>query len=336
MKSDLWFFVNKQNMSEVLQPDFYTPRSQFGLYCEWEDIAFPFRVTMTAYKNSKLVFEETVFIDKKEQKSEEYNLICKDSAFILEYWADEVCFLPDKLYVKVKTQDTEYEKWSDCEYAVISGKITDFGGYPFPASVQLFRYGFGYPHRIGVWSDSDGNYSVTVPKGFYNAIYVDDDSYRKTTLENWCWNMIIDRDETLDFKVGTGEVYSLAPWLSNGGMPVMLLYFRPMMLRTEKEYTKEINGREYAVIDIAPGLKPEDIKVMANGKELKIISLQTIYETHNDTAMPACVIQTEKPDYTADKITVTVEYNTVCGDYTATSQGRCQFYIRDGFVNTIL
>jgi len=73
--------------------------------------------------------------------------------------------------------------------------------------------------------------------------------------------MIIDRDETLDFKVGTGEVYSLTPWFSNGGMPVMFLYFRPMILCNQKEYGREINGREYTVIDIAPRLKPENINI---------------------------------------------------------------------------
>jgi len=98
----------------------------------------------------------------------------------------------------------------------------------------------------------------------------------------------------------------------------------------------EINGREYTVIDIAPRLKPENIKVMINDKEVEVISLQTIYETYNGTAMPACVLQTEKPQYTADKQTVTVEYNTICDGNPATSQGRCQFYIRDSFVNTLL
>ncbi len=336
MKLDSWFFVNKQTPSEILQPDFYTPRSQFGLYCEWENIAFPFRVTMGAYKNKTRVFEKTIFIDSSERKSGKCNLIFKDKAFLLEYWDDDVSVLPDNLCVKIKTPGEDYEFYQKCEYATISGKITDFEGNPFPASVQLFRYGFGYPHRIGVWSDSDGRYSVTVPKGIYNTIYVDDESYRKTTLENWCWNMIIDRDETLDFKVGTGEVYSLTPWFSNGGMSVMFLYFRPMILCNQKEYGREINGREYTVIDIAPQLKPEDITATVNGKKLPIISLQTIYETYDGTAMPACVLQVEKPQYTADKQTVTVEYNTICDGNPATSQGRCQFCIRDGFVNTTL
>lgn len=335
MKTDLWFFTNRQTGSEILQPQFFTPRSQFGLYCETDDITFPFSITMTAYKKEEKIFEETVTVKDKGQESGRYNLIIRENTFLMEYWADKICRLPDRLCVYIKMAGEEHTVEKLCEYATISGKITDFSGKSFPASVQFFRYGFGYPYRIGVWSDREGNYSVTVPKGRYNAVFTDDESYRKNTLENWCWNFIIDRDEPLDFKVGTGEIYSLTPWFSNGGMPVMFLYFRPMMLGDKKEYTQEINGREYTVIDIAPQLEPKDIKVTVNSKDLQVISLQTFYETCDGTAMPACILQVEKPRYSDEKQRVTVEYSAVSDGNIATSQGRCDFYFRDGFVASI-
>ncbi|MBQ8604127.1 MAG: carboxypeptidase regulatory-like domain-containing protein [Oscillospiraceae bacterium] len=301
------------------------------MYCEYNELSFPLRITVTAYSDNNISVEKTVILNGENPNNEEYNFVLKDKSFLLEVWCDAVSILPDKLYAKIQTTTGETEIQQDCEYATIKGKITDFDGKPFPASVQFFRYGFSYPHRMGVWSDSEGNYSVTVPKGRYNAIFVDDDSYRKSTLENWCWNMIIDCDETLDFKVGTGEIYSLTPWFSNGGMPVMFLYFRPMILGYKREYKMRINSSEYNIIDIAPQLEPKDIKVTANNKDLQIISLQTIYETCDGMAMPAYILQVEKPRYSAEKQRVTVEYCTDAEGYTAASQGRCQFYFKDSF-----
>ena len=96
---------------------------------------------------------------------------------------------------------------------------------PFPAAVVFMRKAFGGNCPcIGCWSDKDGKYSVTVPNGLYCAFYVEDNSYKESTLENWSWRMFVDRDEVHDFKIGTGEVYGLSVWEDTGGRDILFTF----------------------------------------------------------------------------------------------------------------
>ena len=56
-------------------------------------------------------------------------------------------------------------------------------------------------------------------------VYADDNIYGVSSLECWGWNIIADRDETIDLKIDSGEVYSLNVGVSNGGMNTLFLSF---------------------------------------------------------------------------------------------------------------
>jgi len=86
--------------------------------------------------------------------------------------------------------------------------------------------------------------------------------------------------------VGTGEVYSLTPWFSNGGMPVMFLYFRPMILCNQKEYGREINGREYTVIDDdGPTVNEPYFVLYSEGDGMDYVTLKLVSDTASDSAL---------------------------------------------------
>ena len=143
--------------------------------------------------------------------------------------------------------------------------------------------------------------------------------------------MIVDRDETHDFKVGTGEVYSLCAWRDNGGFPSLFIFFRPMIINKSNQYPVKINGKQLDVNDICPDLKIKDITATLNGYELQKFSLQKIFETDSGGAMPAYILQVqgrpENNDYSAKgKQTLIVEYDLKTENYTAQSQGRTQFF----------
>lgn len=340
MKIDAWWFENMQDASEVLQPEIFIPQTCFGVYAELDEIEYPFTVKITAELDGEQLYCGEFTIKSGNEEYETYDVRCTDSTFTLKALAENVSGLPDKIGVEIDNGGKRYAETVKCEYARLYGKITDFDGKPFPAAVICNRVGFDKNISIGVWSGKNGIYSAVVPQGCYNCFWIDDESYGKTSLEGWCWHMLIDGDEELNFKIGNGEVYSLSVWCNNGGGPTMFFWFRPMILGKKSEYEVEINGQSRSVNDISPELEAEDITVTLNGRKLKIISLQRVYETTENYVMPAYIIQTERPRGAVGKQTAVVEYDTaerstVLG-YTAQSQGRMQFYFRDSNCLTLM
>lgn len=345
MEIDAWWFENKQKDSEILQPEFCTPKTHLGIYAEMSEITFPFNISVSAKKDNCKIYCGEFKIDQKKEITDFFEIMCDNRAFLFKSIIGDVTGLPDEITVGITIGEKRYKKTVKCEYADIHGKITDFEGNPYPAVVRFSRISFDSEYAcMAVWSDKNGEYSVIVPKGCYNMFYVCDGSYGKTVLESWSWHMIVDRDEEHDFKIGNGEVYSLSAWCNNGGGKTMFFWFRPMILPSVKksEYETEINGIKRKVYDISPELELCDINVMLNGSRLNTISLQKIYETGKDYTMPSYIIQTERPDNaseTIEKQTVIVEYNNSDrkeqASYTCQSQGRTQFYFKDFFALTL-
>lgn len=333
MKIDAWWFANKQDMSEILQPEILVPQSCCGVYAELEAVVYPFIVVITAKKEQEVIYSREFCIELQSESMDQYEIHCTDSTLTLKAVTENTACPPTEISVEIAMGEKKYVETIKCEYARLHGRITDFDGRPFPAAVICQRVGFDKDITIGVWSNRSGEYSVIVPKGRYNSFWIDDESYGKTSLENWCWNMYIDNDEEFDFKIGNGEVYSLSVWCNNGGGQTLFFWFRPMILSKKSEYDTEINGSLRTVTDISPELELEDVTVMLCGKKLKIISLQRIYETTENSVMPAYIIQTERPKDTVGKQTALIEYNTANRNsglgYTAQSQGRVQFYFKD-------
>ena len=346
MKIDAWWFENKQTESEILQPEFALSKTHLGIYAELDELSYPFKISAVAKKENEEIYSREFEVRGNNETAETFDITCYDCAFVFQSITEEVKGLPDEICVKIFVGKKEYLSTIKCEYARIYGKITDFNGNPYPAAVLFNRIAFGSDYTgMAVWSNSEGEYSVTVPKGLYNNFYVCDHGYGQTVLENWSWHMSVDRDEEHNFKIGNGEVYSLAPWCCNGGGNTMLFWFRPMILPSLKsnEYETEINSIKRSVNDISPELELSDVKVTLNGRDLKVISLQRIYETGNDYTMPAYVIQTERPckaSETVGKQTAVVEYNNAerkdKAGYLAQSQGRVQFYFKDFFALSLI
>lgn len=335
---DVWYFNCKQNKNEFLQPDFFTTSSHIGLYCEFNKPIFPLTVLVKAYCNEKLVFENNVYIPDN-KCSEKFYIKSTETTALIKINETHNCY-PDRIYVSCVSDSQSYEFNKKCEYSILSGKSTDFDGTPFPSAVILYRYGFeDGPFIIGAWTDKNGNYSLKVPNGLYNALYADDNSYGKSSLECWGWHLIIDNNETINLKIGSGEVYSLNVFTDNGGIKNIFLTFRPMIYYKKNEYDISVGNHKFNVTDIAPELEIEDVSVTINGKNCNVISIQKIYETYEDSyAMPMYIVQVPKLTDTdlSDKQTVILDYDTKKRlPNRASSRGFTQFYYKDGLATAL-
>jgi hypothetical protein len=255
-----------------------------------------------AYENSFLVQEHV--------NNDEYSVIVKNDYFLLISPVPHLKYNPHKIKISISNMGEQImEKWIYCKYHKLCGNMYDFRDNPLRAFIMIYPDGFD--DACGVWSDLQGYYEIDLPERTYNAFYVNDGNYKSTTLEAWAWHMIMDMDQELDFKIGTGEVYNLNVWPCNGGFSTFFVSFRPMVLDMDHETSHiwKINEKEYDYINIAPDLEIKDLKITINGEQAEIYSLQQYFETSKDKAMPAYLVQLHRLNPTFGKQTIRVEYD---------------------------
>jgi hypothetical protein len=291
-----------------------------------------FQVDVKVYlKNGDQVFEKKFDINR----AVESNLVeFRNGFFKITHPVKYLEENPDKIVVTVSSAKGSRSKEIECRYHSLSGKITDFNGKSFKAPIAICPDGFA-SESLGKWSDEEGRYEIFLPERTYNAIIAFPKSYGVTELEVWAWHIIMDSEQSIDFKVGTGEVYNLNVWLNNGGGSSYFISFRPMVLwaMQQKTFPVKLNEKEFSIMDASPELEAEDLKITVNGKEVEIISCQKYYETSSpERGMPAYLVQASSKGLShTGKTTVIVEYKKEAErdqkKIMCTSMGIFQFYL---------
>ena len=182
----------------------------------------------------------------------------------------------------------------ESETITISGRVTDFDGHPVDGSaVLLLNSDFSPAYKT--LSDADGYYRLeNVRKGRYAAMAamrleeyprenaVPEEDMR---LEYWAWNVIADRDLEINPRYHKLELYGLTVFEEYGGMPFMMVYFRPMSVTKYISYEKAMyldKGKmEQAEADLTVPPEHLRIEVYAGDKELRVHSVHALLE---DTA----------------------------------------------------
>ncbi len=287
---DAWYFKNEQYPNQVLQSNFFSPISHLAFLYSHTDIDIQL-FHIECYFENRILYSKDFDITKNNAKCE----ITSDETKTLIRIPLELQQNPSKIIISYKQSDTSM-KWEKlCKYAKISGKVANFSGEAFPSAIVMYRYGFDKGNiSIGCWTDNQGEYAITIPCGTYNAFYCDDNSYGKSTLECWGWNIFVEKDRIFNFSIGNGEVYSINIFTDNGGMNNLFIVFRPMSL-IKKESTIFINNKQYNCVEVCPELEIKNIKILLNGKQSSITSLQKFYNTSSDgIAIANYIAQIEK------------------------------------------
>lgn len=249
------------------------------------------------------------FLVKKDLQNIDYTIDMLENYFLLTVPVYQLKNNPEKIKITISSSGENLEKWINCKYHKLYGYIYDFKGNPLKSYILIKSEGFN--DISGVWSDASGYYEIYLPERTYNCFYVNDGNYKLSTLEAWAWHMIIDEDQKLDFRIGTGEVYNLNAWSNNGGFGSFFISFRPMVLFKDTSYIQEINNKEFKLLDISPDLDVKDITVTINGKQTEIYTLQKYFESGKDRAMPAYLIQVRRLPPCLGKQTIQVEYEKI-------------------------
>ena len=320
-KPDSAYFVGTNHMAF-----FHSSLQVYGPF-----IADSFHVKVGVFLGDNNMVYENSFLIREDVRNSGYSVTKRKDYFLLISPVPQLEFNPDNIRITILNGDGPIlEKLIDCTYHKLYGHIYDFRDHPLRAFIMVYPDGFD--DACGVWSDGQGYYEVDLPERTYNAFYVNDGNYKSTTLEVWSWHMIMDEDQELDYKVGTGEVYDLQVWPNNGGFSTFHLSFRPMVLDMDPEtrHTLKINDKEFNYINISPELEIKDLNITINGERLAVISLQKYFVTGKDVAMPAYLVQMPRLNPTFGKQTIRVEYDkTITKDgkeILQNSMGYFQFY----------
>ena len=190
----------------------------------------------------------------------------------------------------------------------ISGHVSDYDGHAIGNCSVMFQNS-NFDTLFETKTDKDGNYQIRIPKGRYSNLgAIDMDTYPHTMkpgsdqqelrLEFWGWNVIADRDTTLNIRYHRMEAYGLHVFQIPGGVPTYQIYVRPMSLtrfltnkgignaqhKEDLSATVQTASAGNAKCDhMAPAIDKADIKVWIDGEEVPVLMKQQIKEYYEAT-----------------------------------------------------
>jgi hypothetical protein len=305
-----WYNIPEDSVSLKMMGETFNFHSSLQIYGVKPKDSFIVKAKIYL-KTGVKVFDQEFRISEDDQ-DRAYTINFNEDFFKLEIPVKSLKQNPDRMIIAIESSNKEISKEISCKYHRLYGKITDFSGRPFRGFVTVRPDAFSF--STAIWSDSLGNYEIYLPERTYSNIAVDDESYGIKTAEAWAWHIILDSDQKLDFKVGTGEVYNLNVWANNGGGNTYFISFRPMSLHLFKNAGNKkpitIKDKNYNLTELTPDLNIDDISVKIDGQEAKIVSMQRYYETAGDNALFAYLLQVNRDNLSKiGKQTILVEYD---------------------------
>jgi len=171
---------------------------------------------------------------------------------------------------------------------ILSGKVTDYDGNPIDSAIVLIK-DHNFKDVYTTFSDTEGNYRLTVKKGtYYGLASVRMQDYGKTKLEFWAWNLMVDDTMNLDIKYDKLEVYGVNVFRVQGAYPGYTIYFRPMALSRYFEENTDQNNP-----DLAPKKENLDVQVYINDEPVQINLIQQVKEFAGKDTLNAYLIHTD-------------------------------------------
>ncbi|MCD8102035.1 MAG: carboxypeptidase-like regulatory domain-containing protein [Alistipes sp.] len=200
------------------------------------------------------------------------------------------------------------------ETVTISGRVTDFEGNPVGGSVVQIKHEDFSP-AYETYTDGDGFYSLQVEKGRYASMYaIRPEEYPRNNavptedmrLEFWAWNLVADRNLTINPRYHKLELYGTTVFANVGGYDGMFVYFRPMSVTKYVAYAEEIfTDKSVAERETDVSISPEHLKVrvFADEQELKINSVTPVEEFIGiaNPAITGYLVQVDAPARPTDK-----------------------------------
>ncbi len=162
------------------------------------------------------------------------------------------------------------------------GKVEDFDGKPLPDSVLPLSRArpFGTEYDGGMWSVGvDGWYECHVPKGLYRRNHMMPGTYGRTSLESYFFDLNLQEDTRLDFRIGEAEVAKLAPTTVDEERSFAVRFICWTINDScLPRYAALERGEEADPLDerFIPKLKAEEVELAVDDKPAEIIAFRSV------------------------------------------------------------
>jgi len=266
-----------------------------------------------------ILYLEAIFSEKEEayKKTFEINDSTKKSIIngnLYSYFLEVPYFKVPPIQIKIKDKYGFLLKNVECKYSKLEGYVKCDLQYN-NLYVGVVPNGFQDPDLFQP-VQVNGYYSMLLPQRYYNAAFAVADSYGKHTLESWTFNINGNTNLKLDYNIQNIEIYNLHTWENNGGGKDLFIVFRPMSLKQQIINKMNIGNEIFTEIDFQIDLKKENINISVEKEILKIISIQSFFETNsNGSAFKSYMVQTEFDKKFKNKLlTVKIDFNKNCGN----------------------
>lgn len=147
----------------------------------------------------------------------------------------------------------------------LTGQVRDFQRRPFPAYVWAVT-DTDSPQAI-VRTDDEDRFTLWYPEGRPLRVFIDDESYSKTTYECWIVSEELKGDVQINPRVGDLELWGLHVWQTQLHWQI---YFWPCSLPLDLR-AKRL-GREFS----APRLREEEITVRIDGEGVPLLGVHRV------------------------------------------------------------
>lgn len=170
----------------------------------------------------------------------------------------------------------------DVDLVRLWGKIRDFDGHPLRGGLlPLVRpRPFGWGYDVGMWrGDEQGWYECYVPKGFYRQNHMLLESYARTTLESYFYELHLSEDTRLDFRIGEVEVAKLAATpVDTDGLFALRFICWSINDTCLPLYAALDRGEEatYSDQQLVPKLTRDEVDFLVDGKEAEVVAFESV------------------------------------------------------------
>lgn len=187
---------------------------------------------------------------------------------------------------------------------ILDGYIKDKYDQPVEQAVVELKNN-SFETLFTTCTDMCGYYKFDIPSGYYPFFFAVKE-YKKTGLEYWCQDIVLNMDLRLDARIDTLEVYGLHCFSVKGAANGLMIYFRPMAL------DKYLQGCG----DIAPD--DIQVKVKVDGNQCPVVNTNKVAEYAGSHPMTSWLIQVNT-DKTENWHKIDVEIWDKNGNYGAAS-----------------
>ena len=189
---------------------------------------------------------------------------------------------PNEARVTVETTSMVKNVSKKLPWVQLSGRVEDFDGAPLSGAIVCLGKRIGWTEKFDgglVTTGEDGSYEFYVSEGLYRKNWAITEDILTDTLENYFFELSLEEDTVLDFRIDQLEVAYLAVTpVDDDRMFAMRFIFWKINTSCLPFYEAVARGESVDLSDprFIPRLKRDEVEVLVDGVPVEIIAFESV------------------------------------------------------------